>query len=124
MSNNQFSALQDSELAVSQNRVQGEDSLVNMRTTRIESLQVARQVPRAEDQVILLSEGLSTDIVPPVSENCLAFFNSMFVKNFELETSNLNDAMYISTVKDVDGTKDLVCNERISCAGRNGQQGD
>ena len=85
ISNNQCRALEESEPAVSQNRVQEEGRLVNPRTMRIQRLKVARQVARAEDQGILFNEGVSMNTVPPISENDLASFNSLFVRNFEIE---------------------------------------
>ena len=45
------------------------------------------------DQVILLSEGVTKNVVPPNSENGFSFFSLLSVKNFELETDDLNDAM-------------------------------
>ena len=80
VSNNQFGALEESEIIVSQNRVQGEDSLVNPRTMRIQRLQAAKQTTRVEDQGIHLSERVSTNIVPPIIENDPAFFNSLSIK--------------------------------------------
>ena len=46
VSTNQFNVLQDSESAMSTNQVQGEDSLVNPRSTRLQRLQA---VGRAEE---------------------------------------------------------------------------
>ena len=44
-------------------------------------------------------------------------FVQNFVGNLELESSDSDDAMYNSDVKEVDCTN-LICNKRISCAGQ------
>ena len=45
-----------------------------------------------------MSEGVAENSVPPNSENDPLFFNSLSVKNFELETGDKDDTMYISDV--------------------------
>ena len=44
-------------------------------------------------------------------------FVLQFVGYFELGTSDLHDAMYISDVKEMACTN-VICNKRISCAGQ------
>lgn len=64
-----------------------------------------------------MSEEVAENVVSSNSENYPAFFNSLFVKDFELETGDVPDAMYNSDVNEV-ACANLICSKRISCAGQ------
>ena len=81
VSTNQFNVLQESEPATSTSQVQGEDSLVNPRTTRLQRLQATR---RAKDQGYLLNEGVFGDTIPPNIDNHAFFSHSLFVSPTEI----------------------------------------
>ena len=150
VSTNQFNVLQDSESAVSTSQVQGEDSLVKPRSTRLQRLQAAK---RAEEQGTLLSEGIfetiahcnndeqgiasTSEIEELVSSRAQPtfFHDSLSVSstdilsvqsvgnsNFELGTGDLTDAVYYSNVNEVTCSKDI-CNKRISYAGQDWSAG-
>lgn len=87
-----------------------------------------REATRAEDQGNLLNGGVSMNIVPSISENDSALFNSLsvyttenFVQNsvgnFELGIGDLHGAMYISDVKGRACTN-LICNKRMINVGQ------
>lgn len=109
MLENQFQVLSLSEYVESQSQVQGEDSSVNLRRTRLQRLQTAR---RAKDQEFWFKEGVSENTAPQNIDD-LTFFNySSYVyttKNFvqnsvgniELGIGHLNDAMYTSDINEV-----------------------
>ena len=94
MSENQFQVL--SESAVPQSQIQGEDSLVNLRSTGLQRLQATR---RADNQGIQLSEGVSSNTIPPyyadptffqhsLSVSATSLLDSQSVGNFELGTGD------------------------------------
>ena len=144
VSENQFQSLQRSEPAESQSKVQGEDRLIDPRSTRFSRLQATR---RTEDQETLGNEGIfhavplfideqgivtSGDCVEPVSSRLQPTFfpyslsisrtdvlNLQSVGNvhYELEIGVDDDALYISNVNDVACTN-KICNKRISTAGQ------
>ena len=143
VSESQFRVLQSTEPAVSTNRVQRKERLIDLRSTRLSRLQSAN---RTDDQETLLNRGIFNtvailndeqgivsggDCVEPVSyehhptffSHSLSAYTSDILKlqsggnvNYELETGVVNDALYGSNVKEVACTIEK-CNKRISCAG-------
>ena len=93
---NQFTILSEDEVAESEPGQ--EENLGDPRSTRAQR-QPASSSTR--EQGIILNEGVAEHVVPPNSENDPAFFNSLLVKNSELETGDFDDALNNSAVKDV-----------------------
>ena len=107
---NQFNVIQQSVPTMSTSQVQGKDSLVNRRTTRLQRLEVVR---RAADQEYLMNEGVFGNNVPPNIDNSAFFSHSLsisptkilsglFVGSFELGIGDFDDAVYYSAVREVD----------------------
>ena len=95
------------------------------KNTRLQRLQA---VERAEDQENLLNDGVSENTAPPCLSDPTFFkdyssvspaeiLNEHSVENFELAIGDLNDAMYISDVKEVICTN-LRCSKRINVQGQ------
>ena len=121
----QFSILSEDEVA---NSEPGQDqTLEDPRQTRAQRYTASSSVG---EQGIVLSEGVSENLVPLESENEPTFFNSLSVSALDIlelqsggPVQNLlepgvadDDALYMSDVKDVACTLEP-CNKRISVAG-------
>ena len=76
MSKNQFQVLSESESTKSQSQVQGEDNLINPRSTRLQRLRVAR---RTEGQRILFKERVSEIVIPQNIDDPTFFDFFLFV---------------------------------------------
>ena len=126
---NQYSAFSEQSAVESNSQVQGVETLVNPRTTRLQRFQAARQAAARGSQqnegILDWFQSANSDvqgivdcgIIPGTSETPYSF-NSLSVQNFELESGNFvdaNDALYIKDLKDVECTVGH-CNKRISTA--------